>query len=95
MHMDLLRECSLSQTPRFIWIPCKLQAATDCPSVTPVAMRQEVREEQKICMRDFTIPTFHLLLLLTNECTMHGTHNFKMSTYYYYSDNMQATGGHN
>jgi hypothetical protein len=47
----------------------------DCPSVTPDAKRQEVAEEQKICMRDFTIRTFHLLLLLTNKCTMHGTHS--------------------
>ena len=63
--------------------------------LTPVATRQEVTEEQKICMRDFTIRTFHLLLLLTNKCTMHSTHNFNISTYYYYSDNTQATGGHN
>jgi hypothetical protein len=94
MQMDLLHECSVSQTLRFIWIPCKLQAAMDCPSVTPVAMRQ-VTEEQKICMRDSTIRTSHLLVLLTNKCTMHSTHNFKISTCYYYSDNTQATGGHN
>lgn len=95
MQIDLLHECSVSQTLRFLWIHCKLQAATECPSVTPVAMRQEVTEDQKICMTDFTIPTFHLLLLLTNKCKMHGTHTFKISTTYYYSDNTQATGGHN
>jgi hypothetical protein len=40
MEMDLLHECSVSQTPRFIWIPCKLQAAANCPSVTPVVLQR-------------------------------------------------------
>jgi len=52
MPKDLLHECTVSQTPRLIWIPFKLQAATDCPSVTPVAKRKEETEDQKICVRD-------------------------------------------
>lgn len=59
MPKDLLHERTVSQTPRFIWIPFKLQAATDCPSVTPVAKRQEETEDQKIRVRDFTIRTSH------------------------------------